>query len=104
MAEREGFEPSVQVLARTPNVTSICDLNRHLQDIMPDTKKRTAEAFGSAVRLRLVALQLRAIKTSSLFDSPVASRSSLSRLFSCLEGAITIPLVPAPFQISARKY
>jgi hypothetical protein len=22
------------------------DLNRHLQDIMPDTKKRTAGAFG----------------------------------------------------------
>jgi hypothetical protein len=100
MAEREGFEPSVQVLARTPNVTSIVTYRTSL----PDPKKRTAGAFGSAVRLRLVALQLRAIKTSSLFDSRVASRSSLSRLFSSLDGAITIPLVPAPFQIAARKY
>ena len=67
-------------------------------------EKRTAGAFGSGCSYGLATLQLRAIKTSSLFDWPVASRNSFSRLFSCLEGAITIPLVPAPLQISARKY
>jgi hypothetical protein len=67
--------------------------------------KRKSRSARLRPFVRVSRLQLRAIMTSSpTFCWLVASLSSFSKAFSCLEGAIIIPLVPAPLQICARKY
>jgi hypothetical protein len=41
-----AFHAALLVAPRWVAELRLDDLNRHLQDIMPDTKKRTAGAFG----------------------------------------------------------